>query len=220
MMTTFYQPVDLRSRAAMTEYLMEHFRYNTMNSWNRSTSYACNMKVYNLGLEHELEMRLYDLLSLEEFYEPLNDLCNEFAEEHDYLWQVGFNGRSGGYLVLYQGNREPSGYKSFCTACGQCNYRSTTETGNICGRCHEPKRRDYQRVHMKVVTYQGKDTDMDEDFEEWSMYQLRERVKLVQKFDRLCDAIVQEAIYTAQNYEVEEETYTIEKTRQVLVPVG
>jgi hypothetical protein len=51
-MTEFYRPVDLRSRAAMTAYLKNHFRYHTMNSWNRSTSYACNLKVNRLGLEH------------------------------------------------------------------------------------------------------------------------------------------------------------------------
>lgn len=219
-MYPFTYPVDLRSRAAMTEYLTNHFRYNTMNSWNCSTSYACNLKVYNLGLEHDLEMRLYDLISLDEFFDPINELCNEFAEEHDYLWQVGFNGRSGGYLVLYQGAREPSGYKSYCSACGQLNCRSTAEGSNVCGRCHQPNRKDFPRTHMKVVTYPGKSTDMDEDFEDWSMDQLRERVKLVQAFDRLCDAIVQEAIYIAQNYEIEDETYTVEKTRQILVPVS
>ncbi len=44
-MRTFYTPVDLRSRADMTGFLKKHFRYHTMNSWNRSTSYACNLKI-------------------------------------------------------------------------------------------------------------------------------------------------------------------------------
>ena len=42
----FSKRVDKRSRAEMTAYLSGHFRYNTMNSWNRSTTYACNMKLY------------------------------------------------------------------------------------------------------------------------------------------------------------------------------
>ena len=39
-MRRFYQPVDHRSRQEMTQYLTTHFRYPTLNSWNRSTSYA------------------------------------------------------------------------------------------------------------------------------------------------------------------------------------
>lgn len=49
----FSKRVDKRSREEMTTYLAGHFRYNTMNSWNRSTSYACNMKLYNLGLDRD-----------------------------------------------------------------------------------------------------------------------------------------------------------------------
>jgi len=219
-MTEFYRPVDLRSRAAMTAYLKNHFRYDTMNSWNCSTSYACKLKVHSLGLEHDLVMRLFDLIELPAFYECINDLCREFDSAHDYLWQVGFNGRSNGYLVLYQGKLEPSGYKSYCIACGQRNCRSIAETGNVCGHCHKPKRKDYPATHMQAVSYPGLNTDMGEDFEDWEMFQLRERVKLVQEFDRLCDAIVQEAIYMALNYEIGEETYITVKTRQVLNPVA
>ena len=53
--------------------------------------------------------------------DELKELMDNFAAEHNYRWQVGMNGRSGGYLVLYQGEITPSGYKSFCTSCGQLN---------------------------------------------------------------------------------------------------
>ena len=46
----FSVKVDMRSRKAMTEFLENHFRYSTMNSWNGSTSYANNVKYYNLDL--------------------------------------------------------------------------------------------------------------------------------------------------------------------------
>ena len=219
-MREFYRPVDLRSRAAMTDYLAKHFRYHTMNSWNRSTSYACNLKVHNLGLEHDLVMRLFDMIELPEFYEPINDLCRDFAEDHDYRWQVGFNGRSSGYLVLYQGELNPSGYKSYCTACGQHNYRRTVETGKACGKCGRHARVDAKGPIMRACTYPGCSTDMGEDYADWEMFQLRERVKLVQEFDRLADAIVQEAIYMALNYEIGEETYITVHARQVLIPVA
>lgn len=34
----FAKKVDTRSRQAMAEFLTNHFRYYTMNSWNGSTS--------------------------------------------------------------------------------------------------------------------------------------------------------------------------------------
>jgi len=217
-MHKFYQPIDKRSRKALAEYLEGHFRYNTMNSWNQSTSYACNMKIYNLGLESSITNKLYDLIRTDEFFEPLQDLMRDFDSNHNYEWQVGMNGRSGGYLVLYQGGRKPSGYKSYCTACGQRNYTTVTETGNICGLCRAPARTDYRTTPMQTFTYPGRGTDMYEEFEDWPMWQLRDRVDLVQDLDRLADAMVQEALYMANNFSVEEETIFIPKQQTVLVP--
>ena len=111
----FSRCVDKRSREDMTAYLSSHFRYNTMNSWNRSTSYACNMKIYNLELERETENKLWDLIQVPEFYDRLNELVEDFGRQHNYLWQAGWNGRSGGYLVLYQGGTKSSEYRSYCT---------------------------------------------------------------------------------------------------------
>ena len=219
-MRRFYCKIDLRSRGEMTSFLASHFRYNTMNSWNNSTSYACNLKVDRLGLEHGLVMKLYDLLGVPDFYEPINDLVHEFGTDHNYAWQAGFNGRSGGYLVLYQGALESSGYKSYCTACGQQNCKSITETGNVCGKCGKPARTDYTKQHMRVITYPGRDTDGGEDFMDWEMWQLKDRVQLIQEFDRLADQIVQESIYIAKNFTLEDETYLVEKTRRVLVPTA
>lgn len=66
-MKQFYKKVDMRSREAMVAYLSGHFRYNTMNSWNQSTSYAHNVKAYNLGLSSEDIDKLYCLLDCSEF---------------------------------------------------------------------------------------------------------------------------------------------------------
>ena len=61
-MRRFYQPVDLRSRQEMAQYLTTHFRYPTLNSWNRSTSYACNLKITHLGLSPEVVDKLFDMI--------------------------------------------------------------------------------------------------------------------------------------------------------------
>lgn len=212
----FSRRVDKRSRAEMTAYLSGHFRYNTMNSWNRSTTYACNMKLYKLGLDRETEDKLWDMIQVPEFYERLNERIEDFNQQHNYLWQAGWNGRSGGYLVLYQGGTKPSRYRSYCTICGQKNYTSVAETGNWCGVCNEEARVDYIKPPMQIFSFPGRDVDMDEDFEDWSLYELQQRTELVQEFDRLADDIVAEALYIAQNHSVEERTVYMPTTELVL----
>ena len=212
----FSKRVDKRSRAEMTAYLSGHFRDNTMNSWNRSTSYACNMKLYKLGLDQETEDKLWDMIQVPEFYERLNERIEDFNRQHNYLWQAGWNGRSGGYLVLYQGGTKPSRYRSYCTKCGQKNYTSVAETGNWCGVCNEEARVDYIKPPMQIFSFPGRDVDMDEDFEDWSLYELQQRTELVQEFDRLADDIVAEALYIAQNHSVEERTVYMPTTELVL----
>lgn len=219
-MISFYREVDLRSRSAMTDFLTRHFRYFTMNSWNRSQSYACNLKLYNLGLKQEIENKLYDLMDTQEFFYARNELLDEFGQRHQYRWQAAMNGRSGGYLVLYQGELKPSGYKSYCIHCGQKNYTSVKETGNICGVCQNPSRVDYSNPHMSVSTFPGRGTDDGEDFGEWTMHELKERVRLVQELDRLADCLVETAVYLAENFTVEDEEYFVPQVRKVLVPAG
>ncbi len=86
----------------MELYLRNHFRYDTMHSWNRATSYARNVKLHHLILDAETRSSAYDFLELPEAYWEVNALIEEFDRHHDYRWQAGFNGRSGGYIVLYQ----------------------------------------------------------------------------------------------------------------------
>lgn len=109
-MRTFFESVDLRSRKEMTAFLSGHFRYPTMNSWNRATSYACNLKVDRLGLTFDIVLKLLDMLGTQEFFDMRQELLDEFNAEHRYRWQAAFNGRSGGYLVLYQGELKASNY--------------------------------------------------------------------------------------------------------------
>ena len=70
---------------------------------------------------------------------------------------------------------------------------------------------------MRVVTYPGRGTDDGEDFEGWSMYELRERVKLVQELDQLADRMVESAVQLAKRAQVVEETIFIPQTRKVLI---
>ena len=128
----------------------------------------------------------------------------DFNRKHNYLWQAGWNGRSGGYLVLYQGGTKPSGYRSYCTKCGQKNYTSVAETGNRCGVCNEEARIDFSKPLIQIFSYPGREVDMGEDFEDWSLYELKQRTELVQEFDQLADDIVEEALHIDSEHTVEQ----------------
>ena len=60
---------------------------------------------------------------------------------------------------------------------------------------------------------------MHENFEDMTLSEIRERVELVQDFDRLCDSIVREYIDICMNYRIAEEEILVPKTIKVLEPV-
>ncbi len=216
-MRRFSEPVDLRSRKEMTDFLQTHFRYDTLNSWNCATSYACNLKIHKLGLCPEIVDKLFDLMQVQEFFDALRELMEAFNEAHQYRWQAHMNGRSGGYLVLYEGGIKPTGHRSYCRSCYQRNFKSVSENGNICGRCGRPDRVDYVRMPMQSYTYAGRGIDMDQDYEDWMISELRDRVRLVQELDQLADDMVALGIQMAKDYSVVEVEVSIPQTQKVLV---
>lgn len=200
-MKEYYIKVDLRSRKAMINFLKKHYRYHTLNSWNCSTSYANNVKVYNLGLTSAEEDKLYELLEMSEFYDRISFYFDDFAREFNYQWQAGFNGRSSGYIVLYKGYVKNSDYKSFYTECG---------------RCGRDTRVNFSKPPLEYGTYPGRSVDMGEDFSEWDIYTLRERVLLVSRFDKMCDSILKEVKNIIENFQIEEETVYVAKKVKML----
>ena len=99
----FYKKVNKNNNKEMYEFLKGHFTYFTMNSWNREKSIANNVKIYNLNLEGDCWKAL-EMLEREE-YLGINELIADWKAQHKG-YSVFFNGRSGGYLVLY--NKENS----------------------------------------------------------------------------------------------------------------
>lgn len=106
MTENFYaQKVNTKSRKAMIDFLTNHFRYFTINSWNNSKSYANNVKIPNLGInDKDLLDKAYDVImddiDNDELYDEIQYLIDDFTI--DYHFTAGFNGKNGGYLVLYQ----------------------------------------------------------------------------------------------------------------------
>ena len=78
---------------------------------------------------------------------------------------------------------------------------------------------DYMTAPLNISVFPGRGTDDNENFKDWDINDIRERVRLVQEFDMLADKIVDYAIMCANNYIVEDEEIFIPKTRKILVPL-
>lgn len=95
----FYKKgIDITNAKQMFEFLKSHYTYDTMNSWNGLKSIANNVKIYNLGLDGDHWNALRYLK--DDNYFNINMMIEDWEAEHPN-YTVGFNGRSGGYLVLY-----------------------------------------------------------------------------------------------------------------------
>ena len=94
----YIKGIDITNDKQMFNFLKDHFQYYTMNSWNRSKSIAHNVKIYNLHLSGDHWTALTFLQ--DDDYCVVNMMIEDWEAEH-HGYKVGFNGRSGGYLVLY-----------------------------------------------------------------------------------------------------------------------
>ena len=90
--------VDITKDKSMFNFIAEHPTYYTMNSWNGTRSIAHNVKLYNLDLDGDWTVALAHLESGE--YDTIRFMMIQDWEREHPGYQVCFNGRSGGYLVL------------------------------------------------------------------------------------------------------------------------
>ena len=204
----FTQIVNPRSRTSMIDYLSQHFRYPTGFYANR-TSYAHNVKIHQLALPATLEDKAYDLIAMDEVRDRFSDIINDFTGNHEHCWTAGFNGHTGGYLVLYACSRNPDPHLSFCPHCGQQNFTKAEESNARCGRCGRSSRINYSAPRYNLrLNISG--VDQDAEFSEWSLSDLRDRVALIQDFDQLADDLRTEFLYLLDTYCV--------VTQEILVP--
>jgi len=173
------------NRKKAIAFLKDHFRYFTMNSWNRRTSYASNVKLYNLNIPKDFDDIVYEVISGADVYDCLNWIISDFEKRHEERYTIGFNGRSSGYMVLYECEVKESDYESYCTACGQQNFKTIEETGGArtCGACGKETRVDF-KTPPKVKNIFARGIDEDVDFEEMDDDELQARYDLIMDFDK------------------------------------
>jgi hypothetical protein len=208
-----------RSKAAMIDFLVNHMRYDTGNSCNGRSSYAVNIKATRLNLTREERDRVFEAMDVESCFDEsgFSDALRDFDLEHDQSWQIGTNGRSGGYAVLYSGGKKDNGYKSRCTDCGQLNFTEATPENCRCGVCRENSRVNLTKpVYQSFVTIAS--VDGDADFEDWDTDTLRQRVDLVWEFDLSVEDACQTFLDWAMSVKVEDRTISVSQRIKVAVP--
>jgi len=178
----FNQKIDKRKKADIIEFLTNHCRYYTMNPWNRTKSYANNIKLYSID---NLPSNAYDILNEDSFGYELEYILNDFEMLYNHYYSIGLNGRNDGYLVLYE---------------QEITKRRIYEFKNN-------KDRDYSDSHgwltkneaIEKGLYRSEITNIslqfgrslgDEDFECMDIDELKRELELVQDFDRACSAYV------------------------------
>lgn len=217
-MSIFTKKADLRSRQAMQDFLLGHFRYDG--------GYAHRVKIHHLDLPRELQGDAYKALDHAFYWEDLWESVNEFTRGHADSFSICNAGRSSGYLVLHESWRVTLGHKSRCRSCGQLNFQSVdppempapTDSASIkvlqglgmrivpssgpvwrnqCGRCRAIGEGGRHNLTKPLTDLRyGKEVNDDEyELEQMDMDCLRTRVKLVQSFDQCIENMRSDLIY-------------------------
>lgn len=148
--------IDMRVKQTMIDFLQNHFRYNTLKSWNESTSYANCISLDAMDIPQEFQdPAVYNLLQgilkgdivCHDWDNTIIQSRENFLKQTEYY--IGFNGEQSEYLVLY-------------------NTKTDLAT-------------------KERVMIPGMSIDQDAEFDKWEMNKLRDRVKIIQIFDKTCD---------------------------------
>jgi len=188
----FYKKVDLRRRKDMIDFLENHYRYPT-SRWNKESSYANNVKIYNLGLTPKQLEKAYELIEEQWIYDMIQEeIFEEFAIMHNYQWQIGFNGRNNGYLVLYKGGYKVKKYFDFKDGEETCYSDRFRKWFTL----EEAKKHPcWDKTYFEPYIVGG-GVDMEETLRDWvwdywHIDDLRDRARLVMEFDKTCDKAVE-----------------------------
>ncbi len=192
------------------DFLKGHFRYYTMNSWNGSHSFARNVKVQRINAPSNA----YEFLDCDEVQEMYQSIIEDFTEDHKGKFTIGFNGRSNGYLVLYNSEYQKEEHKSLCCACGQRNFQDVPKGEKaICGKCGKQERISFN-FHPRLATFPGR--SFGDDIDELEESDVDWMYDIVVKFDEACQNCVDAFIEFCNTHELVDEEITITKTVKVV----
>ena len=186
---------------------LKRMRYNTMNSWNQSTAPAYNLKVHNV-IDRELQDKVFELMDCEGFYDEINGMIADFDRGNDYSWQAGFNGRSGGYLVLYRGGKKTKHLtkEDFKSDNG---YNGRVYVSDRYGWKNYEEAKKLNLVDREIITSIYSKPGLEIEDNEVPGNVLR-------AFRKLAVMIVKHVEYMVKNASIDNEEYTVTKRRKVI----
>ena len=187
----FDKTAGVKTLTGKFNYIKNHYTYWPYHSWNGGKNIANKVKVDEMGLSRACLGKVFEMMDAdhEGYWFYINDYLEYECE--DKALEVGFNGRSSGYLVLYAEDK----HKPNC----------------LCGEYFDyDSYKDWLAAYAEGWDYRAAQADL--------RYMIERDFEIVKKFDQLCDNMRENLIYMAENYEVEEETYTVTKTVKRLVP--
>jgi len=206
----FEKTFNIRSKESIADFLAKHRRYDTMNSWNRSTSYAHCVKFSHLGFTGTQLEKAYDVSAADDYWDLIRFPADVFNQESGGTYSIGRNGRSAGYLVLMESEIYDPGYKSTCPKCGQLNYQVVSESSHQCGVCHAERRNLKSPLQWTRTLNRSIDHGMNvQDYLEQDFSWLKERAELVRSFDRVCDQIRSNFIDVLNEFMIVEKTIMV-----------
>lgn len=201
----------------MRTHLENHFRYHTMNSWNGSQSFAANVKVHRLPWDGKMPNEVYDFTNPDlGAYRGVEKLIREFTEKMGGAYTIGFNGRSSGYMVLYQSEYKDTGHKSYCPDCGQLNYQ-TVEPGKVamCGRCKECERENLEKPNMVLSVWSGR--SYGDDIEAMEECDIEAIYDIVFEFDQTVAACIKSFMDYVKSHKTVEQEILVPKKVKIAV---
>ena len=179
--------------------LVQHENYDTMSSWNNSKSYSRNVKVNRLNIPRNLIDVAYEICQTDYVHDDLRFIIEEFEERMNGNYTIGFNGRSGGYVVLYERCRE-SIQKPYITRCDKCYKPTWYEDGHKCMVCKDGTLRKYDAPKFKLVTRTTGLVKDEDDLKAMDDEELLDWVDLIMEFNYTVNCMESQFIYCCQQH--------------------
>lgn len=216
----------MKTKKQMIDFITSLENYPTMNSWNMANGYSYNIKIHSLPFTKNEKDALYEMLSADDFYTNFEWLYNDFEEE---MKKYGTHNEKKEINVYIENLSEKEITKK------RKVYEKSGWTYDRHGTKYLVMKKDVDVAdfsagqngrsagHLVLYKWNGHNytgtgwTHDKEELEEMTSDEVKEIYNILKDFEKLYKDIIEQAKYVADNYKVEDESYTVEKTRKVLI---
>jgi hypothetical protein len=215
----------MKTKKKMIDFILSFGKYPTMNSWNGRYGYSYNVKIHSLPFSSEQKDKLYSMLESDGFYDDINTVVYDFDENmktfgthtEKKTLSVNIDGMSAKEIAKRRTQLEAQGYKYDRHGTTIMTMEKTVDvsdfTAGFNGR---------QGGHLVLYKWNGYNTagtgwtHEEDELNEMSLEEVKRVYDILKKFEELYNNLIEQAKYLADNFTVEQEEYSVIKTRNVL----